>query len=812
MPRTRAIAERCSQARCKAAVLAVAGLWVASSCGGDSTAGAGAVDLLDRHPDSLLDQPGRLFPDPKGSWGRSSPGGWAAKTELRGDERVVWSLSAKATFDLPATEVRDRVISAGLAGPVPDRSIDVRASLNDVLLGSFELGSELSLVEVAAPAELWRRGPNVLRLSTDRVFETVGHGEVAFGVSHVIYGEERRVEPSGDGLRLTAGTGVRYSIDPAGAARLAVGGRSRSDGRIEVEISELHPTTGRTARLGQVQRINVRGGRVERGVRLPRTDEVLELQLSWSPADGRSELVVDLLEWTGSVERPKRSVIFVSIDTLSAGAMSLYGNPRATTPNLERLADQMVVFDQCRANAPWTVPSYMSQLTGLLPRSHATDRPRGRQGPLTEWEKRRLASARSTLAERFRAAGYRTAAFVDNPWLTRGLGFEQGFDRFDDGAARISIEDPGGGVEHILPRALEWLDEDSEQPSFLFVQCLDPHAPYCVPDEWDGVLDGDGHAPRETTLPVAPHQRFAYGYMLPHVAEHQFGTRIEDWPSTARVDTIATDYLEKVAQIDAALGRLFDELESRGLLDEAVVVISADHGEETLEHGYYFGHAQLYQEVLHVPLMIRLPGGRRGGSRVRQTVQLVDLYPTLVELGFGGRSVMGHGRSLVPLVEGGELPDVAVFAEGGLQVQQSIELGEYKLIYSEPMTAHHQMLISDPRLDRGALERVVPGLYDEWRTNAEIGDMLDREAGLLPAIERQLGRTRVELYHLPSDPSERRNLAASESARVDELRALMSDKIELGELARIESSLVPQAATVGEEELDALEALGYAGD
>ena len=173
-------------------------------------------------------------------------------------------------------------------------------------------------------------------------------------------------------------------------------------------------------------------------------------------------------------------IVFVSIDTFAARHLSLHGYSRETTPRLEELARQAVVFEHCVANASWTLPSYLSVLTGLYPRSHhvALHEGSGAQlGSLDWWQ---VADNRWTIGEALRARGYATGAFVDTHWLSTQWRASQGFDVYDGTAALLPFEDPGAGIRLLVEDlGKRWLEQRSRDvPSFLFLHALDAHGPY----------------------------------------------------------------------------------------------------------------------------------------------------------------------------------------------------------------------------------------------------------------------------------------------------------------------------------------------
>lgn len=513
----------------------------------------------------------------------------------------------------------------------------------------------------------------------------------------------------------------------------------------------------------------------------------------------------------GCADERRPPILFISIDTLAARHTSLHDYERPTTPNLDAFAAEAIVFENCYANAPWTVPSYLSQLSGLYPEASRV-LPKDESGVRRKaWEKHRLDPARRTITERLRAAGYRTAAFWENPWLAAEIGFERGFEVY---------EGPGDGerLEGRIPPALAWLDGlDEDEPWFLFVQATDPHGPYVPPAESRGAFASGLDPTGGETRPVVtgretPHggwQGFAYGAIPRYVALGAVDAEgAGGLPDELAVDPIVAAYDEEILAMDAAFGRLIDELEERGILDEAIVVFTSDHGESMTQHGLCFAHGLLYDENLHVPLVVRLPGGEHGGRRIAAAAQLVDLHPTLLELAGLAHDPFLHGRSLAPLIRGESLPPVVSFAQGGLQRQYSVRLGNWKLVVMDPDTAPNEAMLSDPRLPEGVRRRVLRDLEHQRRL-AEGGLDIDFAELLAERLRPQLAGRVLELFDLRADPGELHDLEREEPQRMTEMLRLLERELARGRAAR--PAQAEGGPAPGAEVLQALEHIGYAG-
>ena len=323
------------------------------------------------------------------------------------------------------------------------------------------------------------------------------------------------------------------------------------------------------------------------------------------------------------------NVLLIVTDTVRADRLSLHGYERKTTANLERLAPRAIRFDQARSTAPWTLPSHASMFTGLWP--HQTAVGKGRP----------LDGTHPTLAGFLTARGYLTAGFVGNTyfcnsWFGLGRGFTHYEDFYDEdlvvsvtetlrssslGRCLVRLVNLPLGAERRRKDAaqincdfLEWLSEQEKgRPFFAFLNYFDAHSPYLLPE---GCKHQFGRA--ETTAELAI---------------------LQDWDNRPKQNvpenelTLVSDaYDDCIAYLDSQIGKLIDELERRGVLDNTLVIITSDHGEELGEHRLY-GHARsLYSQEVHVPLMILAPGDGAAGRIVADPVSLRDLPATIVDL------------------------------------------------------------------------------------------------------------------------------------------------------------------------------------
>ena len=345
-------------------------------------------------------------------------------------------------------------------------------------------------------------------------------------------------------------------------------------------------------------------------------------------------------------------VVLVSFDTTRADHLSTYGYARDTSPNLTAFAADALLFTQARSPAAWTLPAHASLFTGMYPSRHGAHLAGGFLPGRSIDGHRRVAfplpEERTTLAEALRDRGYRTAAFAANfSYLYRSFGVAQGFGHYDDAPGLLFHVRPH--VVHFVQRfapgfclkpfrsareinaaALAWLDgAPAGRPAFLFVNYMEAHEPWLAEPPYDRWSRG-----------LAGAARLARTNLYTH-AVHDF--------TDAERDFIAANYDGELLKADAALGELLAALRARGRYENALVVVTADHGEFLGEHGQV-GHIgrMLYEPLLHVPLVVKFPGANRPRGRRDDRVQLIDVLPTV--LGAAGAPIPA-GVQGEPLLE-----------------------------------------------------------------------------------------------------------------------------------------------------------------
>ncbi|HEX9799653.1 MAG TPA: sulfatase [Thermoanaerobaculia bacterium] len=313
------------------------------------------------------------------------------------------------------------------------------------------------------------------------------------------------------------------------------------------------------------------------------------------------------------LDRARPHLVLVSLDTLRADHLDLYGYPRRTAPNLRRFAEEAIVFDRAYSQSPKTAPSHMTLLTGLYPAAHAVRN-------LSDEPAVALSPSISTLAELLAAAGYETGAHTASGHVSRVLGFNRGFQQYFE----------GGGAKSIFAHAAEIASRLSNDgsPSFVFAHTYQIHDPYVPPDRFQvfnspsyaGEIVGDRARLRALAGEDWSRQHEVYWDRI----------RGEDPDDVQRLRDL---YDAAILYTDVQVGRLFARLRNAGLYEDALIIVLSDHGEEFREHGEFL-HDSLYEEILHVPLIVRFPNGHGdawGGRRIASPVRLVDVLPTVLD-------------------------------------------------------------------------------------------------------------------------------------------------------------------------------------
>ncbi len=337
---------------------------------------------------------------------------------------------------------------------------------------------------------------------------------------------------------------------------------------------------------------------------------VLSLALAGSLSGGCSRT-------SAPVPDVPRRIILVSLDTVRADHLGLYGYDRPTSPALDRFAAGAIVFDDAVAQASATLASHASILTSRIPRHHGASFS-NRHG---------LGAGVPTLAGLLRDAGYRTVAFTGGGQLDRRFGLDRGFEEYRETRFNQNFRETAG-------LGIEWLRAHRGERVFLFLHTYEPHHPYVARGLPGLESDYDGPLPPVISLEL--------------LKEIKSGSRRIDERDRRH---IVNAYDNDLRSTDDGFRRLHRFLHRQGFLEDALIVVTSDHGEEFGEHGSvgWHGHT-LYEELLRIPLIVKLPGDAHAGTRVSASVRSLDIAPTILDLAGVPIPDGFQGVSLLPLL------------------------------------------------------------------------------------------------------------------------------------------------------------------
>lgn len=438
---------------------------------------------------------------------------------------------------------------------------------------------------------------------------------------------------------------------------------------------------------------------------------------------------------------PPRNLVLISIDTLRADHLGVYGHPFVQTPQIDALAGEGIRFERVVVPVPTTLASHTSLMTGTWPHTHGVPSNGHRVSPDNHM-----------LAEILQEADFRTAGVIGGYPLGPQTGFGQGFDAFarvEDGASEAH------NGRKVSEAALDWLDAREAGRFFLFVHYWDVHWPYSPPPPYDRMY-------RQDALELSGDKA--------SVDAVRRALRSREPEAEERSEALARLYAGGVSFVDAQLGLLLDGLRERGLLDDSLVVLTSDHGENMAEHrAEFWNHGNsVYDSVARVPLIVRLPGAAGAGRVEDWLLSNVDLMPTLLEL-LGMSAPPGlAGRSFAAALLGR-----AVWTGRGP-------------VFSQATKPH------DPQSEGGR----------RWKN-------LDKCRGIWDGawkLQHCPLQARLELFDLSADPGEQSELLAAGSPSAKQVgRRLAGELADWSQAADPLETIEEDAAEV----IEALEALGY---
>ena len=400
------------------------------------------------------------------------------------------------------------------------------------------------------------------------------------------------------------------------------------------------------------------------------------------------------------------NVLLILPDTLRADHLSCYGYHRQTSPNIDRFAEECVMFEKALSSSPWTKTSVGSILTSLYPHEHGA----------FKWADN-LSNTNLTLSEIFRNKNYRTFSAQANPTITSRYGFHQGFQVYKE-----MIKDL---AENLTDEFVNWLNRKKKRPFFAYLHFMDTHYPYHVPEDYMRTFASEGQSNLNLDKLISQDIRLLTEMGMPQSDK----------------DYIVNLYDDSITYFDIHFGRILEALKTNHVLENTIIILLSDHGEEFWRHGSY-GHGHtLYNELLHVPLMIRCPS-ILPAKKVSYPVQLIDLYPTILSL---TRIDFDHeirGKDWVPAILNDREAKRVIYFEGLLRG------GEKRGVYKDGW-----------KLIQNTTERY----------NSTFFELLGKLTKIIyPELERE-----YELYDILEDFSERHDLFNSRIEIFKETKRLL---------------------------------------
>lgn len=537
-------------------------------------------------------------------------------------------------------------------------------------------------LEVDVPRELMRAGDNLVELRVSRA-GTVRRGvTAAFALDWAAIGpaSSASVAPppaasvlaTGDTLHVPEGISLGYTLEvPAGAELQAT---LQSDAPARLRVSAARDG----AQPLELAGVDLPGGTETKRLRIPLAaleGDVARIDLSASGGVvALQSATVVVPSETRLVERkPLKNVLVMLIDTLRADKLKPY-NPqtRVKTPGLLRFLENAITMHDARGQECWTKPSVATLLSSLYPWQHNAFS-----------DDSRVPDSVELLPEYFRGRGYRTAAFIANGYVSDKFGFGRGWDDYRN----YIRENRRSVAQDVAADVLEWFDARPKQkPFFLYVHTIDPHVPYKPPKSFLAMYDSAPYS--------GPVDFSRTNELLEKVKIGKLPLNDRD---KLRLQAL---YDGEISYHDVHFAAIFDGLEKRGLRDDTLVVITADHGEEFWDHGSVGHGHSLYDELVHVPLILRIPGVTEGNAVLRGDVGLVDVAPTILDAlklpipdTMSGRSflpeLLGEGQSAPRATASQFMTGVRAVAIGRLKlIQRGLENGALYDVKTDPGETH----------------------------------------------------------------------------------------------------------------------------
>jgi arylsulfatase A-like enzyme len=564
--------------------------------------------------------------------------------------------------------------------------------LNNQQLASIHLGKGEGFAEydIELPREHMKTGENYLLLTFGGTTLIDGH-EVSVSVDSIALGPAEELDTSSrppaydttlatvrlgeaerQAIALSRSSTLRYHVMVPKDGLLGFGIGAEGEGevpfRVEVSVdgqAVVAPLSGSATSEWSDHKVDLSGFAGQ----TVRVDLVASGQGKGRVAWNQPRLLVP-----ARAERkvePAKNVVVLVIDTLRADKLRPFNpNTRVKTPAIDRFALEGAVFELAQAPENWTKPSVASILTGLHPLTHQQ-----KTGEAA------LPSSALLLSEHLKDNGFSTGSFIANGYVSDRFGFDQGWDDYTN----YIREGKSTEAKDVFSEAGNWIETHKDERFFAYVQTIDPHVPYDPPGEYLRMYD-----PSEYSGQVRPRMT---GELL-EKAKRRPPQVVFDERDKRRIEALHDG---EITQHDHFFGEFLDRLAALGLSDDTLVVVTSDHGEEFDDHGSWGHGHSVYQELLHVPLMFRLPERIQGATKVSAAVSTLDISATVTELLGVPAMPNNEGHSLVGVMRG-EAPSRPMVAFSDFQDDRRVITTEqWKLILRGNLTSTMFDLRADPK-------------------------------------------------------------------------------------------------------------------
>jgi choline-sulfatase len=468
---------------------------------------------------------------------------------------------------------------------------------------------------------------------------------------------------------------------------------------------------------------------------------------------------------TTKAPKKRPNILIYLIDTERADHSSLYGYARDTTPFLKKFGGQGLVFEDCQVQAPRTKQSTASLMTSLYSYTH---------GIIYDYDT--IPKGAATLAEQLRGAGYVTASVIANPFAGRITGLDRGFDYLEEWAVvqryRTDAHDRGTDSEAVNKIAFPWLDAHRDEPFFLYAHSTDPHAPYRPPAGFEEKFANPADTAEFDRVykSLGGKHKYAGGTVIDRTGCKRAGVNPDKF-----IQRAGDRYDGEILHNDRSLEQLVDKLKQLGILDNTLIIVVSDHGEEFWDHGWTGHGHSLYQELTHGVFLMWNPKLIPAPRRITEPVQLIDVMPTVLDLMDVKIPDVVEGQSLAPFAKG------QPFQRRGPVMTSR---------FADP-EAKKEGVVPENRIDAVAL------LDANWK-------LIYREKG------KEAGVSKVELYDRRADRTETTNIATQHPQEVDRLMTEIGKWMDAQK--QIRTFLGRGAkATMDKQTLEQLRSLGYLG-